>query len=301
MTTQSARATETAAGGGFSGVGADPDKIVDRVGKLLAQAEGTDNEHEAAAFIERAQQIATAYAVDLELARTRQRDRRAVGGEPLEQARLQMGSRGQRGNRHRVLLYVAAAHANDVVVNVATDSTWVLGFGHRSDLAVVEQLWASLALQMAAAAQRRLDAGEHRSENVAGTTWRLYYYDGYVQQISVRLQAARERAVAQVTARLEAERAAKRAADQASDHASDHASAASGAADPAVSAEVVLLGKAKRVRDFHDQHSTARGSWRGPASGRTRTSWSAQEAGERDGARADLGDPGLPQRGQITG
>ena len=180
----------------------DPDKVVDLVGKLLAQAEGTDNEHEAAAFIERAQQIATAYAVDLELARTRQRDRRTVGGEPLEQVRLQVGTRGQRGNRHRVLLYVAAASANDVVVNVATDSTWVLGFGHRSDLAVVQQLWASLALQMASAAQSRLDAGEHRSVGVAGQTWRLSYYDGYTQQIALRLAAARARALEHVTARL---------------------------------------------------------------------------------------------------
>ena len=271
-----------AARSGFSGPGADPEKVVDRVGKLLAQAEGTDNEHEAAAFIERAQQIATAYAVDLELARNRQRDTRKVGGEPLEQVRLQVGTRGQRGNRHRVLLYVAVARANDVVVNVATDSTWVLGFGHRSDLAVVEQLWASLALQMAAAAQRRLDAGEHRAVDVPGLTWRLSYYDGYVQQIAERLRAARERAVAQVAERLKVERAANGQVGEPS-------------------AQLVLLGKAKRVQDFHAQHSTARGSWRGPAAGRTRSSWSAQAAGERDGARADLGDPGLPQRGRITG
>ena len=272
----------------------DPDKVVDLVGKLLAQAEGTDNEHEAAAFIERAQQIATAYAVDLELARTRQRDRRTVGGEPLEQVRLQVGTRGQRGNRHRVLLYVAAASANDVVVNVATDSTWVLGFGHRSDLAVVQQLWASLALQMASAAQRRLDAGEHRSVGVAGQTWRLSYYDGYTQQIALRLAAARARALEHVTARLVVER-------QAAQGVGGDRAGGDGAGSEQPSAELVLLGKAKRVRDFHDQHSTARGSWRGPAAGRTRTSWAAQAAGERDGARADLGDPGLPQRGQIAG
>ena len=41
------------------------DRLVDRIGKLLAQAEGTDNEHEASAFVERAQQLATAHAVDL--------------------------------------------------------------------------------------------------------------------------------------------------------------------------------------------------------------------------------------------
>jgi hypothetical protein len=71
------------------------DRLVDRVGKLLAQAEGTDNEHEAAAFVERAQQLATEHAVDLELARARQRDRQhRGGGEPLVQERLAVGQRG---------------------------------------------------------------------------------------------------------------------------------------------------------------------------------------------------------------
>ena len=42
------------------------ERVVDLVGKLLAQAEGTDNDHEAAAFVERAQQLATEHAVDLE-------------------------------------------------------------------------------------------------------------------------------------------------------------------------------------------------------------------------------------------
>jgi hypothetical protein len=68
-------------------------------------------------------------------------------------------ARGKRGNRHRVLLYSVVARANDVLVNVAHDSTYVLGFGHRADLEVVERLWASLAVQMTAAAQRRLDRG----------------------------------------------------------------------------------------------------------------------------------------------
>ena len=264
------------------------DKVVDRVGKLLAQAEGTDNEHEAAAFVERAQQLATAYAVDLELARASQRDKRKVGGEPLEQVRLDVGGRGQRGNRHRVLLYVAVAQSNDVVVNVASNSTWVLGFGHRCDLAVVEQLWASLSLQMAASAQRRLDAGEHRQVGVAGLTWRLSYYDGYIQQVAERLATARERAIVAIEAQLAAQPDAER---------QDWGEPLTAGEPPAA---LVLRGKAKRVRAFHDEHSQARGTWRGAASGRTGASWSAQAAGQHDGARADLGDPGLPQRGRIT-
>jgi hypothetical protein len=252
------------------------DRLVDKVGKLLAQAEGTDNEHEAAAFVERAQALATAHAVDLELARARQRDRRRRGAdEPLVQERLEVGSRGRRGNRHRVLLYAVVARVNDVMVNVAHDSTYVLGFGHRTDLDVVERLWTSLAVQMTAAAQRRLDAGDHRRAGVAAQTWRLSFYDGWVDEVGRRLEAARDRAVAQ-------------AVTQAPQ---------TGGSGP--STALVLRAKEERVRDFYAQHSEARGAWRGAVSGRTAHSRAAQSAGRADGARADLGQPRVRSRGRL--
>ena len=254
------------------------DRLVDRVGKLLAQAEGTDNEHEAAAFVERAQQLATTHAVDLELARARQRERHTRGTqEPLVQEQLQVGAKGRRGNRHRVLLYVVCARANDVLVNVASDSTYVLGFGHRTDLDVVERLWSSLAVQMASAAQRRMDAGEHRSSAVAGQSWRLSFYDGFIEAVADRLDQARQRAIV---------------------HAGERA-AASPATAGEPSAALVLRDKAERVQQFYAEASQARGSWRGAASGRTQASRQAREAGRTDGRRADLGQPGLRQRGQL--
>ncbi|MCW2777222.1 MAG: hypothetical protein JWN17_947 [Frankiales bacterium] len=260
-----------------AGAVSDDDRLVDRVGKLLAQAEGTDNEHEAAAFVERAQQLATAYAVDLERARSRQRERHARGTqEPLVQEQVEVGPKGRRGNRHRVLLYSVVARVNDVMVNVAHDSSYVLGFGHRSDLEVVERLWASLAVQMTVSAQRRLDAGEHRAAGVAAQTWRLSFYDGYVDELARRLAQARERAVA----------------------APAQAPAAS-SGEP--SAALVLRAKAERVQEFYASASQARGAWRGPASGRIQVSGRAQQAGRRDAQQADLGQPRVRQRGRLTG
>jgi hypothetical protein len=252
------------------------ERLVDKVGKLLAQAEGTDNEHEAAAFVERAQQLATAHAVDLELARVRQRERSQRGTEePLVQERVEVGVRGRRGNRHRVLLYAVVARVNDVLVNVAHDSTYVLGFGHRSDLEVVERLWASLAVQMTSSAERRMARGEHRSAGVAGQTWRLSFYDGWVEAVGRRLEQARDRAVAQAVA----------------------ASAPAPAGQPATA--LVLRAKSDRVRDFYATRSEARGSWRGPVSGRTARSSRATAAGRSDGERADLGQTGVRQRGRL--
>ena len=249
------------------------DRLVDRVGKLLAQAEGTDNEHEAAAFVERAQQLATEHAVDLELARARQRERQSRGGgEPLVQERLEVGQRGRRGNRHRVQLYAVVAASNDVLVNVAHDSSYVLGFGHRSDLDVVERLWSSLAVQMTAAAQRRMDRGEHRAAGIAGLSWRLSYYDGFTAAVGERLQRARKRAIAQTRP-------------------------AAVAGEP--SAALVLRAKGERVKSFYDTASQARGSWRGAWAGRTQSSADAAASGRADGARADLGQPGIRQRGRL--
>lgn len=249
------------------------DRLVDRVGKLLAQAEGTDNEHEAAAFVERAQQLATEHAVDLELARARQRARQhRGGGEPLGQERLAVGERGRRGNRHRVLLYTVVAAANDVMVNVAHDSSYVLGFGHRSDLEVLERLWSSLAVQMAAAAQRRMNRGEHRAAGVTGLSWRLSFYDGFIDAVGERLQRAREVAIQQA-------RPVERVGEP--------------------SAALVLRAKSERVKTFYDTASDAHGSWRGAWSGRTRSSRAARDSGRTDGARADLGQPGLKQRGEL--
>ncbi len=244
------------------------ERALDKIGKLLAQAEGTDNEHEAEAFVTRAQELATTYAVDLELARSRQAARRLRSAdEAFEQRRLLIGERGKRGNRQLVVLYLVVAQANDVLVNVATDSTFVLGFGYPADLDVVERLWASLATQMASSAARRLRAGEHRSEGVAAVTWRLSFYEGWMHSVQQRLTQARDRALAQVRP-----------------------------SDGEPGAALVLREKAERVRAFHDGASQARGSWRGNQRGDRQHSGRAWAAGERDGRQARLGEPELRDR-----
>lgn len=244
------------------------ERLLDKIGKLLAQAEGTTNEHEAEAFVTRAQELATTYAVDLELARSRQAAKRLrTREEALEQRRLEVGEKGRRGNRQLVLLYLVVAQANDVMVNVAQDSTFVLGFGHTEDLDVVERLWASLATQMASAAARRLRTGEHRTAGVPAVSWRLSFYEGWLHAVQERLTAARDRAVTQ------------------------HAPAEAG--EPG--AALVLRAKAERVREFHDRASQARGSWRGARADRQvhRGAW---RAGQQDGQLARLGEPAVGHR-----
>ncbi|MDP9182455.1 MAG: DUF2786 domain-containing protein [Actinomycetota bacterium] len=242
--------------------------MIDKIGKLLAQAEGTTNEHEAEAFVSRAQELATTYAVDLELARSRQAARRLKGAdEAFEQRTLTVGERGRRGNRQLVTLFIVVAQANDVMVNIAHDSTFVIGFGYGPDLDVVERLWASLATQMAAAAGRRLRAGEHHDAGVAAVSWRLSFYEGWLHAVQTRLTQARERALEQP---IEGARGG-------------------------TSGAVVLRAKADRVQEFHDRASQARGSWRGQRADR-RVHRDAWRAGERDGRLARLGEPEIGDR-----
>ena len=241
------------------------ERVLDKIGKLLAQAEGTSNEHEAEAFVSRAQELATHYAVDLELARARQAARRLKDQEEaFEQRTLQVGERGRRGNRQLVMLYVVVAAANDVMVNVAHDSTFVIGFGYGADLDVVERLWASLATQMAGAAGRRLRAGEHRTARVAAVSWRLSFYEGWLHAVQTRLEQARERVLQQPV-------------------------------EGAASGALVLRKKAERVREFHDKASEARGTWRG-SRGDRQVHGGAWHAGEADGRLARLGEPEVAQR-----
>jgi hypothetical protein len=244
------------------------ERVLDKIGKLLAQAEGTTNEHEAEAFVSRAQELATHYAVDLELARARQAERRLRAQEDaVEQRTLHVGERGRRGNRQLVMLYVVVAAANDVLVNVAHDSTFVIGFGYAEDLEVVERLWASLATQMAGAAGRRLRAGEHRAAGVAAVSWRLSFYDGWLHAVQQRLEQARARALAAPVAE---------------------------AGGGTVSGALVLRAKAERVKEFHDRASQARGSWRGATDRQVhRGAW---RAGEADGRTARLGEPEIAPR-----
>ena len=109
---------------------------------------------------------------------------------------------------------------------------------------------------------------------MAAQTWRLSFYDGFAEAVGSRLEQARARAVEQAVV-------------------------APTAPTGEPSAALVLRAKADRVEEFYAAASEARGSWRGPRAGRTRVSGAAVRSGRADGARADLGQPRVRQRGRL--
>ncbi len=241
------------------------DKMLIRIGGLLRQAESTDNPHEAEAFMEAAQRLATATAIDLAVARahTATRERRST---PVQRA-VRIGEPGRRGLRTYVQLFVAIAAANDVQCDVAHNSSQVFAYGFDTDLDACQALYSSLLLQMVRSSDAYLRSGAHRP--VAGVTARLNFQLAYAARIGQRLAAARQ--------------AAEVAAVRTDTTATERPDTA-----------LVLRDKQIELRDFYSRTSTARGRWRGAHTTVTRSD-QARRAGDRAGRDARLGPaPELP-------
>ena len=283
------RAGRTAAQGRVRrGGGAAMSATLDRISALLAKAERTDNEAEADAYLMKAQQLATLASVDLAVARARIA-RREARQQP-ESRTTTIGEKARRANPHLISLFVAIAHANDAQVDVASNSTYVIGYGMPADLDVVETIFASLAVHMVHSSQsyvtERTWVGEtyvaaaargrrgQRRPHTAQTA-RAAFYRAYVERISERLAVARQEALAQV-----ARERPPRTGDEMS------------------GGVLVLRHKAAEVRSFHAQQSRARGSWSGYSGAVRRASGTAAEAGRGAASRARLTQQAeLPAKG----
>lgn len=254
---------------------------VAKIAALLRQAEGTDNEHEAEAFMQRAQQLATTYSVDLAVARahTAAKERRTT---PMMQT-VEIGQAGKRGLRTYVLLFVLIARANDVTCDVASNSTRVFAYGYAEDIEATEALYASLAVQMISASDAYLARREFADEMrlvrnshgrverraVSAITARLSFQEAFAHRVGARLSTAREEALATIN-------------KQQTNH------------DESLSTALVLAEKQEQVTAYHAATSEARGSW-GAGRAQSMQSRSGLIAGDRAGKRARLhGSAELP-------
>ncbi len=251
--------------------------FIDKLAKVLAQAEAASTPEEAEAFLAKAQYLSTRWSIDLATARqhTAREQQRA---EPVQRT-ITIGEPRAMGNSRLVGLFLACAQPNDVRADVARNSTTVYAYGFPTDLEVVEALYVHLALQMVHDANAFLSSDAHQVDAAVwnprtGTfgppskkTARLAFYEAFVEQIAGRLWAARHEA----EARAERERLED------------------AQADAGASTVLVLAEKEAEVADFYGRTSTARGSWQ---AGRRRTGLdggvAAWEAGARSGAEARL-------------
>lgn len=264
--------------------------MINRIAKLLNQAEHAATEAEAVAFFEKAQALATAHSISLARARLHTSDRRGPN-EPINRT-IQVGPPRRHANRHLVLLMVGIAAANDVTVDVARDSSFVVLYGFPDDLATCEAMWTRVATQMVRFADRYLatdawredwrvvrDSGRERLRPMTKQTARATYYQAFIAELATRIAAARRQAV------LDAER----------DEAADPVPAPAGSTSTALA----LQAKQDAVARLHREQSRPRGRWngRGTVIG---VSESARDSGRRDARQVPLGDqpelPGAPRQ-----
>lgn len=254
---------------------------IDRIAALLAKAERTDNPVEAEAYLAKAQMLATQSSIDLALARARTA-RREAREQPTSRT-ITIGESGKRANTHLVSLFIVVGQCNDLQMDIARNSTYVIAYGMPSDIDLVETLFGSLATQMAAGAATWLAAGVWRTDSYisregyrrahTAQTARAAFYRGFIERIGARLAEAREQVLAAARGLATAGSAAPPASGQ----------------KVGPTAEIVLRDKAAEVRTFYRRQSQARGSWGGYSGAVSRRGGAASSAGAQAAATARLG------------
>jgi hypothetical protein len=232
------------------------DKMLARIAALLRQAEGTDNAHEAEAFMAAAQRLATATSIDLAVARSHA-DKRTPAQAPTQRT-ITIGAAGTKGLRTYVQLFVVIAAANDVRCDVASNSTFVYAYGFTEDIDATHALYASLVVQMVRATDSYISSGAHRPTSTI--TARLNFQLAFGARVGQRLAEARD----------QTQRKAKKDRRRAPGTA------------------IALRNKDLELRDYYRDASKARGTWQASRATAGYSS-SARRAGDRAGRRAKLG------------
>ncbi|MDV3128482.1 DUF2786 domain-containing protein [Mycobacterium sp. 21AC1] len=230
------------------------DKMLARIAALLRQAEGTDNQHEAEAFMAAAQRLATATSIDLAVARSHSAER--TKSQMPVQRTITIGAAGAKGLRTYVQLFVVIGLANDVKCDVASNSTFVYAYGFAEDIDATHALYAGLVMQMVKASEAYIASGAHRPTPTI--TARLNFQLAFGARIGQRLEQAKEEA------QQEADR------------------------DDRPGTAIALRDKDIELKSFYRQASQARGTWRATSASAGYSS-AARRAGDRAGKRARLG------------
>ena len=231
------------------------DKMLARIAALLRKAEGTDNQHEADAFMAAAQRLATATSIDLAVARAHSAER--TKSQMPVQRTITIGNAGTRGLRTYVQLLVVIANANDVKCDVASNSTFVYAYGFAEDIDASHALYASLVMQMVKASEAYISSGGHRPTPTI--TARINFQLAFGARVGQRLAEAREQAQREAT----------------------------NGRDSRPGTAIALQDKDIELKDFYRETSPARGTWRA-TSATAGYSSAARRAGDKAGRRARL-------------
>lgn len=251
---------------------------IETVAALLAKAERTDNADEADAYLAKAQHLATLHAIDLAaLAAAARTGTKAT--TPVQRT-IRIGEARRHANSHLVALFSAIARPNDVLIDVARNSTYVIAYGLPDDVDTCESIWLACAPRMIESANAWMRSKRWRHDTAPAYQPGVGYVEvpltarsakatfmiAFIQRVGDRLSHARQEAIDEVDATAVA---------------------------PAVAADdggaaLVLVAKADHVRTFYQEASNARGSWRGYSGSYAGSDSSSAKAGDAAGRAARL-------------
>ncbi|MCB0916703.1 MAG: DUF2786 domain-containing protein [Actinobacteria bacterium] len=262
---------------------------IETVAALLAKSERTDNADEADAYLAKAQQLATLHAIDLASLAARQDRRRTPA--VLTQRTIRVGEPRRAANTHLVELFSAIARPNDVLIDVAHNSTYVIAYGTTDDIDTSEAIWLACAPRMVQGAHAWM-----KSRKWSGETTRKYRPGVGIVDVPITGRTAKATYMLAFTSRIGARlREARQAAVTEHDTAPG-AGAAAGSGD----AELVLVQKSAQVRSFHAAKSKARGTWRGYGGSAAGAGSGSARAGDAAARVTRLGgSPELGKAGEL--
>ena len=252
--------------------------MLDRLAKLLNQAENAATEAEADAFMRKAQELATQYEIDLEIARQHTADLTKRETPVRERITLHTGSKGRNSRPQLVGLMTEIALANGMKIDVANDSSYVVLYGFTSQIEAAQAIYASLAVQMTSAANEYLRTKAYLDEKVYRETRDSWGYT-YGQFTAPTPQMARK-AFLQAFAERVGDRL-REAVRETKAVVIDSPTAT----DAPTTGALVLQGRDLVVADFYSTASNARGTYR---KNRDVYVSSARSAGTAAGSRARL-------------
>ena len=157
--------------------------MLDKIRKLIAHAEGTDNLVEATTFMYKARSLMQEYAIT---------EAEAMASGKVEKETpttkdIQVPSRKPGGAWKRGLLNTIAQQNRSRCWSVGSYTCVIAGF--KSDLSFVEALYTSIMVQLEGAL---IDGMVNRPEHVHGRTYRTSFINGYCQEIVERLKALKQ-------------------------------------------------------------------------------------------------------------
>jgi hypothetical protein len=158
--------------------------LLERIRKLLAKAEGTDNANEAEAFSAKAAQLIAEHRIDPRHVRD------ALDCGTLGLRRIALGRGAYVRARLALLDAVARNQDCEVVFETGAGGTTAIVAGYEADLEVTEVLYTSLHVQ--AASQM---AGVRSPTPAATQRWRRSFLFGFANRVAELLAAARSHAI----------------------------------------------------------------------------------------------------------